>query len=275
MVRRAGAPDAAGQSRHDRRLRRRDGGHARAGHGSPLRREHLGGAPGDRLRKDAEEPGGKACSAAHAPRQGTPSGAGAGPDLAASGMPSQGDRRPADRCPQPRARGRGVRHAVAPFGAGRSTSLRFGVGNNRRGNRAGAQWQDRRRGPWRRALPRARQRGDGARVAGAKRCIPRAAISFTTPRGTGRGARPEPDPAHLQGDGKAGRAGGGGGRQAVRAQHSRGRGAGHDRVRHRATGDPPGGTLEEHGHGEPLRRAAARAPKRRGAAQLARMQSRE
>ena len=49
VVRRAGARGAAGQSRHDRRLRGRDGGHARAGHGPPLRREHRGGAPGDRL----------------------------------------------------------------------------------------------------------------------------------------------------------------------------------------------------------------------------------
>ena len=59
--------------------------------------------------------------------------------------------------------------------------------------------------------------GDGGRVAGAKRRRRRAAVSFAAPRAGGRGARPEPDPAHLQGDGKAGRARGGDGRVPVRS----------------------------------------------------------
>ena len=45
MVRRRGTPGAARRSRHDRRLRRRHGGDARAGHRAPLRRQHRRGAP--------------------------------------------------------------------------------------------------------------------------------------------------------------------------------------------------------------------------------------
>ena len=82
----------------------------------------------------------------------------------------------------------------------------------------------------------------------------------------GEALDPSQIPRIYQGDGKACRARGGGGRPPLRAQHPRGCGPGHDRLRRRAASDPSGRAVEEHGHGEPLRRAAARTAKRRGAA---------
>ena len=97
--------------------------------------------------------------------------------------------------------------ACAP---GCAATRRCGRGHRRA--RSAGRSRMRRIPPRRHALPRARQHGVGAGVAGAKRCIARAAVSCAASGGVGRGARPEPDPAHLQGDGQAGRARGGGGR---------------------------------------------------------------
>ena len=48
----------------------------------------------------------------------------------------------------------------------------------------------------------------------------------------------------------------------VRTQRTGRRCAGHDRCGYRAAGDPPGGALEDHRDGEPLRRATAREAER-------------
>ena len=74
----------------------------------------------------------------------------------------------------------------------------------------------------------------------------------------GRKARCEPGAAHLQGDGRTGRAPGTGRAPTLRAQPTRGRGSGHDRQGDRDPRNHAGRALEERPDGAALRRAAAR-----------------
>ena len=81
-----------------------------------------------------------------------------------------------------------------------------------------------------------------------------------------RAAASLPGAAHLQGDGARGRPAADGCGGPVGPQRPGRRGPGHGRRRHRAAGDPACRPLEVHGHGQPLRRAAARESQRGGAA---------
>ena len=78
-------------------------------------------------------------------------------------------------------------------------------------------------------------------------------------------AEPRAGLPDLQVDGPKGRTRGGHRDRIVGPQRPRGGGPGHDRFRHRTAGDPAGGTVEIHHHGEPLRGASAGPPERFGA----------
>ena len=113
-------PASAG---HRGRLRRRDGARQDAGHGATLRVQHCRPAQGAAADQPAGERRRPLRPATDAPAPGPPAGAGTGTDLAAAEPAAGGDRRPADRHPEPCATGRGLRHAAAALRAGIAGSV--------------------------------------------------------------------------------------------------------------------------------------------------------
>ena len=91
-------------------------------------------------------------------------------------------------------------------------------------------------------------------LARPQRSRPRAAAAFGAQGRLGGGTAPtEPGAPHLQGDGPARRASRRYRGRSSGAQHARGAGSGHDRLRNRVAGDPPGRPLEKRADGPAIR----------------------
>ena len=108
----------ARQRRHRGRVHRRPGARQGPGDGAPLRLQHCHPAQGAPAHESAGARPRPVRPATDAPAPGAPAGASPGADLAAAEPVAGGGRRPADRHPEPRAPGAGLRHAAAALRAG-------------------------------------------------------------------------------------------------------------------------------------------------------------